>query len=110
MNDISFTHTALKDYMQWQTEDHKTLKKINALIEDILRNGLMKGIGKPEVLKHMKAYSRRIDDVNRLVYTADENKICLSCPAKVITNNPYPASLTSTIIPAHPLPTQFRCR
>lgn len=74
MNDISFTCTALRDYIQWQTEDRKTLKKRNDLIEDILRNGLMKGIGKSELLKYIKAYSRRIDDINRLVYTADEKQ------------------------------------
>ncbi len=74
MNDISFTRTALRDYIQWQTEDRKTLKKRNDLIEDILRNGLMKGIGKSELLKYIKAYSRRIDDINRLVYTADEKQ------------------------------------
>jgi toxin YoeB len=41
MNDVSFTRVALKDYMEWQTEDRKTLKKINGIIEDILRNGLL---------------------------------------------------------------------
>jgi toxin YoeB len=74
VNDVSFTHTALKDYIKWQTEDRKTLKKINDLIEDILRNGPMEGIGKPEPLKHMKAYSRHIDGANRLVYTTDANQ------------------------------------
>jgi toxin YoeB len=74
MNDVSFTRIALKDYMEWQTGDRKILKKINDLIEDILRNGLMHGTGKPEALKHIKAYSRRIDDANRLVYSADENQ------------------------------------
>jgi toxin YoeB len=86
MNDVSFTHTALKEYIQWQTEDRKTLKKINDLIEDILRNGLMKGIGKPEPLKHIsfrekQAYSRHIDAANRLIYTSDEkqNLCIISC-------------------------------
>ena len=81
MNDVSFSHTALKDYMEWQTEDRKTLKKINDLIKDIQNNGLMKGIGKPESLKHIKAYSRRIDEANRLVYSADEhcNLRIISC-------------------------------
>ncbi|MDR0550751.1 MAG: Txe/YoeB family addiction module toxin [Spirochaetaceae bacterium] len=81
MNDISFTHTALKDYIQWQTQDRKTLKKINDLIENIFRNGLMEGIGKPEPLKHIKAYSRRIDNANRLIYTSDEkqNLHIISC-------------------------------
>jgi toxin YoeB len=74
MNDVSFHAKAFGEYMEWQIKDRKTLKKINDLIKDIQRNGLMKGIGKPEPLKHMKAYSRRIDDENRLVYSADENK------------------------------------
>ncbi|MDR0599059.1 MAG: Txe/YoeB family addiction module toxin [Treponema sp.] len=71
----------MNDYMEWQTEDRKTLKKINDLIKDIQRNGLTKGIGKPEPLKYLKAYSRRIDDANRLVYSADEehNLRIISC-------------------------------
>ena len=73
MNDVVFHAKAFKEYMEWQLGDRKTLKKINDLIKDIQRNGLMKGIGKPEPLKHIKAYSRRIDDANRLIYSADEN-------------------------------------
>jgi len=67
--------------MDWQAEDRKTLKKINELIIDIQRNGLLKGIGKPEPLKHIKAFSRRIDEDNRLVYSADEkqNLRIISC-------------------------------
>jgi toxin YoeB len=81
VNDISFSPIAMNDYMEWQTEDRKTLKKINDLIKDIQRNGLTKGIGKPEPLKYLKAYSRRIDDANRLVYSADEehNLRIISC-------------------------------
>ncbi|GHV95409.1 hypothetical protein AGMMS50293_17290 [Spirochaetia bacterium] len=81
MNDVIFHAKAFKEYMDWQTEDRKTLKKLNDLIKDIQRNGLMKGKGKPEPLKHMKAYSRHIDDANRLVYTADEkqNLHIISC-------------------------------
>ena len=81
MNDVVFSPAALNDYIDWQTEDRKTLNKINELIKDILRNGLLKGIGKPERLKHIKAYSRHIDDVNRLIYTADEkqNLRIMSC-------------------------------
>ncbi|GHV38741.1 Txe/YoeB family addiction module toxin [Spirochaetia bacterium] len=74
MNDVIFHAKAFKEYMDWQTEDHKTLKKINELIKDIQRNGLLQGTGKPEALKHMKAYSRHIDDANRLIYSADENQ------------------------------------
>ena len=60
--------------MEWQTNDKRTAKRINELIKDIQRNGFMSGIGKPEVLKHRKTYSRRIDDSNRLVYIGDENQ------------------------------------
>ncbi|MBR0290307.1 MAG: Txe/YoeB family addiction module toxin [Selenomonadaceae bacterium] len=62
---------AWEDYVAWQTEDKKTLKRINALIKDIERNGAMNGIGKPERLKYGAGYSRRIDDANRLVYDID---------------------------------------
>jgi toxin YoeB len=81
MDDLTFTPQAFKEYVEWQTEDRKTLKRINALIDDIQRNGLLKGIGKPEPLKHLKACSRHIDEANRLVYTADDkqNLIILSC-------------------------------
>jgi toxin YoeB len=81
MGDVIFSPIALKDYMEWQTEDRKTLNKINELIKDILRNGLIKGIGKPEPLKHIKAYSRHIDDANRLIYSYDEkqNLRIISC-------------------------------
>lgn len=60
---------AWEDYLYWQTQDRKTLKRINLLIQDIDRNGYS-GIGKPEPLKgNMQGYwSRRIDEVNRLVY------------------------------------------
>ena len=81
MNDIVFDTGAFKEYMDWQNEDRKTLKKINALIIDIQRNGLLKGSGKPELLKHINAYSYHIDEKNRLIYTADEkqNLRIISC-------------------------------
>ena len=55
--------------MYWQTQDKKTLKRINSLIKDIDRNGY-EGIGKPESLTgNWSGYwSRRIDEKNRLVY------------------------------------------
>lgn len=62
---------AWEDYVAWQTLDKETLKRINALIKDIERNGAMNGIGKPERLKYGAGYSRRIDDANRLVYDID---------------------------------------
>jgi len=81
MNDFTFTEKGFNDYLHWQTQDKKTLKKINSLLEDIKRNGAMQGIGKPEPLKHRPGYSRRIDDFNRLVYDIDElqNIKIISC-------------------------------
>lgn len=59
----------------------KTLKKITALLEDIKRNGVLVGTGKPEKLKNRPEYSRRIDECNRLVYEIDElqNIKIISC-------------------------------
>nr|WP_314986888.1 Txe/YoeB family addiction module toxin [uncultured Stomatobaculum sp.] len=78
---VTFTETALLEYISWQTKDKKTLRRINELIQSIQRDGFMKGIGKPEPLKGLKAYSRRIDAGNRLVYIGDseQNLIILSC-------------------------------
>ena len=73
-NDVTFAKTALQDYMEWQTTDKKVAVRINALIKDIQRNGLMNGIGKPEALKTYKAYSRRINEYHRLICEADENQ------------------------------------
>lgn len=60
---------AWEDYLHWQTQDKKTLKRINKLLKDIEREQF-DGIGKPEPLKGTMSgfWSRRIDDVNRLVY------------------------------------------
>ena len=61
---------AWDDYLYWQTQDKWTLKRINELIKDIDRNGALTGIGKPEALKDnlQGLFSRRIDEVNRLVF------------------------------------------
>jgi len=72
---------AWEDYLYWQTQDKKFLKRINQLIKDIDRNGY-EGIGKPEPLKYelQGFWSRRIDDEHRLVYRIEDNKIeILSC-------------------------------
>ena len=60
---------AWEDYVYWQTQDKKTLKRINQLLQDISRNGY-DGIGKPEPLRGDLSswWSRRIDDTNRLIY------------------------------------------
>lgn len=78
---IVFTPTAWEQYMEWQREDKKVVKRINELIKDITRNGMLSGIGKPEPLKHRKACSRRITEKDRLVYNKDEhqNLIIFSC-------------------------------
>ena len=69
---------AWEDYLWWQAQDRKVLKRVNQLIEDVVRNG-SEGIGKPEPLKHDVAgyWSRRITDEHRLVYklTATEVRI-----------------------------------
>lgn len=72
----AFTENGWKDYIYWQTEDKKTLKKINALLEDIERNG-NEGIGKPEPLTGNLTglWSRRINDKERLIYKIEENNI-----------------------------------
>ena len=64
----SWTDVAWIEYQYWISQDKKIFKKINELIKDIERNGVLNGIGKPEALKHRKAYSRRIDEKNRLIY------------------------------------------
>ena len=68
--------SAWDDYLYWQTQDRKVLKRINLLIKDIARNG-NEGIGKPEALKHgFRGYwSRRITDEHRLVYHYGETEI-----------------------------------
>ncbi|MDO5115126.1 MAG: Txe/YoeB family addiction module toxin [Synergistaceae bacterium] len=80
MRKIIFTANAWEDYIYWQTEDKKTLKRINALLKDIDRGG-NEGIGKPEALKNCEGcWSRRIDDANRLVYRlTDEIMEILQC-------------------------------
>ena len=66
----TFSELGFDDYVYWQTNDRKILKKINDLLKDIERNGELNGIGKPEALKNDLSgyYSRRIDEKNRLVY------------------------------------------
>ena len=67
MSKITFAEKAWEEYLYWQDNDRKTLKRVNLLIKDISRNG-NEGIGKPEPLRNRDAWSRRIDDVNRRVY------------------------------------------
>ena len=70
---ISFSIQAWEENLYFQTQDKKTLKKINELIKDIERNGALNGIGKPEKLTNNLSglYSKRINDKDRLVYEND---------------------------------------
>lgn len=80
MNKV-FTSNGWEDYIYWQTEDKKTLKKINTLLKDIDRNG-NEGIGKPEpLIGNLSGFwSRRINEKDRLIYKIDEYNIyILSC-------------------------------
>lgn len=78
---LSWTDESWNDYLYWQTQDKKMLKRINKIINDVKRSPFA-GIGKPESLKENLAgfWSRRIDDTNRLVYAVDDNAITIiSC-------------------------------
>lgn len=78
---ISFTPTAWETYTFWQSQDKKTLKRINLLIKDCLRSPF-EGVGKPEPLVGDLSgfWSRRIDEKNRLVYEVTDSAITIiSC-------------------------------
>jgi len=78
LRQIAWDPEAWSDYVSWQSEDKKTLKRINVLIKDVLRDPFS-GIGKPEALKeNLSGYwSRRIDKNNRLVYGVEEKQIII---------------------------------
>lgn len=76
----TWTDAGWDDYLYWQQQDKKTLRKVNDLIRDIERNGVRTGIGKPEPLKDnlQGFWSRRIDEKNRLVYNlAGDGSLCI---------------------------------
>ncbi|WP_253451455.1 Txe/YoeB family addiction module toxin [Halomonas sp. Y3] len=78
---LCWTDESWRDYVYWQRQDKKTLKRINKLIADVKRSPF-EGIGKPEPLKENLSgfWSRRIDESNRLVYVVEESSITiLSC-------------------------------
>ena len=78
---LAWTKEAWKDYVYWQNQDKKTLKRINKLILDVQRNPFA-GIGKPEPLKENLSgfWSRRIDESHRLVYIVDDQLLTIiSC-------------------------------
>lgn len=72
---------AWEDYLYWQTQDKKVLKRVNMLIKDI-RRSTFEGIGKPEPLRNTLSgwWSRRIDEINRIVYYEQDGIIYIvSC-------------------------------
>lgn len=75
---LTWTLAAWEDYQYWQTQDKKTLKRINLLITDAMRNPF-EGIGKPEPLRENLSgfWSRRIDETNRLVYAVDNTSLVI---------------------------------
>ncbi len=75
---LAWTKAAWSDYVYWQGQDKKTLKRINKLIIDITRTPF-EGIGKPEPLKENLSgfWSRRIDDTHRLVYAVSDKHITI---------------------------------
>lgn len=79
MVDLLFLPEGWEDYIYWQSQDKKTLRRINALIRDIQRSPF-EGIGKPEPLKgnYTGWWSRRIDEVNRIVYKAEVGRIVVA--------------------------------
>jgi toxin YoeB len=75
----AWTDDGWADYVYWQTQDRKTLKRINALLADIDRHPFS-GIGKPEPLKgdSQGYWSRRIDEANRIVYKVEREQIIIA--------------------------------
>jgi len=78
---LAWTREAWADYLYWQSQDRKTLRRINRLVLACMRNPTT-GVGKPEALKGdlSACWSRRIDHVNRLVYAVDDEVLTvISC-------------------------------
>ncbi len=78
---LAWTDEAWKGYIYWQSQDKKTLRRINKLINNTMRQPF-EGIGKPEPLRENLSgfWSRRIDEINRLVYAVDDDFITIiSC-------------------------------
>ncbi|MGC0419214.1 Txe/YoeB family addiction module toxin [Embleya sp. AB8] len=76
---VVFASRAWEEYLWWQVQDRRILKRINTLVADIARNG-NEGIGKPEPLKHgfHGYWSRRINDEHRLIYKLTDDSILIA--------------------------------
>jgi toxin YoeB len=75
---LVWTAAAWEDYVYWQTQDRKTLRRINLMIQDALRNPFT-GLGKPEPLRENLSgfWSRRIDDQHRLIYAVEAEDLAI---------------------------------
>jgi len=76
---LAWTHSAWNDYLHWQASDKAKLRRVNALIKDIMRSPF-EGIGDPEPLKHNLSgyWSRRIDREHRLVYKIEADDLVIA--------------------------------
>lgn len=76
---LVFAEQAWEDYLYWQQQDKRVVKRIDELIEDTVREPF-KGIGKPEPLKHALAgyWSRRINDEHRMVYKPERDALLIA--------------------------------
>jgi toxin YoeB len=76
---LAWAENAWEDYLYWQQKDRKTLRRINALIKDTMRQPFS-GLGDPEPLKHnwLGYWSRRIDREHRLVYRVTDNNLVIA--------------------------------
>lgn len=76
---VTWSSRAWDEYVVWQGQDRKIVKRINLLIKDIERNG-NDGLGKPEPLKHgfHGFWSRRIDHEHRLIYKLDQDAVYIA--------------------------------
>ena len=79
MNRLIFADQAWDDYIHWQANDQKIVKRINLLIKDIKREPFS-GIGEPEPLKYNWSgyWSRRITLEHRLVYKVTDQMILIA--------------------------------
>lgn len=76
MNKI-FHDRGFEDYVYWANHDRKTFNRINRLFQSIERDGIFRGLGKPEKLINRKGYSRRIDEKNRLIYDVENDTLII---------------------------------
>lgn len=74
---ITFAPQAFEDYTYWQANDRGLLKRVNRLIDDISNGDPYEGIGKPEPLRCIEAWSRRVSDEHRLVYRVENGALMI---------------------------------